>query len=303
MSADPTKNMVAFLLRRGEGEHVIADAPTRDEDCIRQAWEAVERRHQARPEEVVALHSEWEPAEVDAQFVAKLFPDAQLTHNFARPGHGGWEQVFSAARQAMEQAHEKQLAEEMAGRIEQVKEDGELLPILWSASSPNAPLTLPSLPHRALVPGRLVVALATVAPTPRGTIGMSHLTHDVHRRIGEPPFDALLEEASAALSRGLRIDARRSDKGDLLTMYREGSLAASAVALPDFYQRMSALLSSDRLIVGLPCPDDLVVAGVDSGWAEDIGEMVLSSPYPTTELVPSVLLIDRTGIQLIAERS
>jgi hypothetical protein len=85
-------------------------------------------------------------------------------------------------------------------------------------------------------------------------------------------------------------------------LHREGSLAASALALPDFYQQMSGMLNDDRLVVGLPCPDDLVVAGANSGWTEEIRQMVLASPYPATELVPSVLVVDRVGVHLIAER-
>ena len=56
--------------------------------------------------------------------------------------------------------------------------------------------------------------------SPRGTIGMGHLTHDGYQQLGTPPFADL---------------------------------------------------------------------------------MVLASPYPTTELVPSLLLVDHSGIQVLAE--
>ncbi|MEE6259168.1 hypothetical protein [Plantactinospora sonchi] len=301
MNVDPTRNLVVFLLRRGEGEHVIADAPTRDEDCVRQAWEIVAARDGVRPDEVVALHTEWATTDADARFIGEFFPQAQVTHNFDRPEPDGWDRAFAEVREIMRRAHEEQLAAETSDRVRHAEENGELLPVLWSATSPRAEL-LRSLPHQTLVPGRLFVALAMVAPTPRGTLGMSHLTHDTRQRIGEPPVADLFEEAYGSLSRGLRIDGRESEKGHLLTLHREGSLAASAVALPGFVERMMELLGTDRLVVGLPCPDDLIVAGADSGWAADVGDMILSSPYPTTELVPSVLLVDRDGIQLVAER-
>ncbi|MEV4756668.1 hypothetical protein AB0J86_16345 [Micromonospora sp. NPDC049559] len=303
MNVDPTRNMVVFLLARGEGEHGIADVATLDEDGIRQAWERVAREHRARPDEVVALHSEWAATETDLAFVGAVFPDAKLTHNFDRPGPDGWEQAFQAAAQVMAQAQGQQLAEEAADRMAHAEQNGELLPVLWSASSPNASTMLAAMPHWSLVPGRLFVGLAMVAPTPRGTIGMSHLTHDAHQRIGSPALGDLIGQASESLARGLRVDGRRSDRGDLLAMHREGSLAASALALPDFYERMSETLNDERLVVGLPCPDDLIVAGANSGWPEEIRRMVLESTYPTTELVPSVLLVDRAGIQLLAERS
>ncbi|MEO3817503.1 hypothetical protein [Plantactinospora sp. B24E8] len=301
MNVDPTRNMVVFLLRRGEGEHAIADAPTRDEDGVRQAWQVVAARDGARPEEVVALHTEWATTDTDARFIGEFFPQAQVTHNFDRPEPGDWDRAFAEVRDIMRQAHEEQLAAETSDRMRHAEENGELLPVLWSAASPRSGM-LQSLPHQTLVPGRLHVALAMVAPTPRGTLGMSHLTHDTRQRIGEPPVADLFDEAYGALSRGLRIDGRESEKGQLLTLHREGSLAASAVALPGFGERMMEVLDTDRLVVGIPCPDDLVVAAADSGWAPEIQEMVRSSPYPTTELVPSVLLIDRAGIQLVGER-
>ena len=198
----------------------------------------------------------------------------------------------------MAEAQQEQLREEAPGRIQQVEEDGELLPILWSGSAPHASM-LSVLPHWPLIPGRLFVALARVAPTPRGTIGMSHLTHDAHQRLGSPAIADLMAQASAALTRGLQCDRRSSG---LIALHREGSLAASALALPDFYQQMSGLLNDKRLVVGLPCPDQLVVAGANSGRTQEIRQMVLESPYPDTELVPSVLVVDRVGFHLIAER-
>lgn len=302
MNIDPTRNVVVFLLARDEEEHAIADAPTRDEDGIQQAWERVAREHQARPAEVVALYSDWEASATDLRFIRTHFPQAEVAHSFSRPGPWGWEQALHEARQAIAEAQKKQLTEEAPGRIQQVEEDGELLPVLWSGSAPNASLMLSSMPHWPLVPERLFVAFAMVAPTPHGTIGMSHLTHDAHQRLGSPAIGDLMARVSAALTRGLQLDRRSSDKGDLITLHREGSLAASALALPDFYQQMSGMLNDDRLVVGLPCPDDLVVAGASSGWTEEIRQMVLASPYPDTELVPSVLVVDRVGVHLIAER-
>jgi hypothetical protein len=302
VTIDPSRNVIVFLLARGEGEHAIADAPTRAEDAIQQAWQQVAREHRAQPAEVAALHSEWEAGAADLQFVRTHFPGAKVTYNFARPGPCGWEQAFEAARQVMAKAQEKHLADEAEARMQQVKTDGELLPVLWSGSAPNASAALSSMPHWPLVPGRLFVAFAMVAPTPRGTIGMSHMTHNVHQQAGSPGFDDLMGLASAALTQGLQIDGRRSEKGDLITIRREGSLAASALALSDFYQRLSGMLNDERLVVGLPCPDDLVVAGASSDWSEEITQMVLASPYPDTELVPSVLLVDATGMQLLAER-
>ncbi|GIH13028.1 hypothetical protein [Rugosimonospora africana] len=302
MNADPTTNMVVFLLARGEGEHAIAGAPTQADDCVRQAWDRASREHRARPDEVTAIYTEWEASDKDNRFIAETFPRAELSHSFTRPTDGDWEPAFAAARQAMADAEQRREAQDAAGRMEHVRQNGELLPVLWSASAPNAPLMRSTMPHWALVQERLFFALATVGPTPTGNIGMDHLTHDGHQRLGAPPLHELFARAADGLRRGLQIDAHSSERGQLLTMRRDGGMCASAVALPDFYQRMSQLLGDERIVVGLPSPDELAVAGAASGWPETLREMVLSSPYPTGELVPSLLLIDRSGVQLLAER-
>jgi hypothetical protein len=88
-----------------------------------------------------------------------------------------------------------------------------------------------------------------------------------------------------------------------LSMSRENWLAASVLALDDFHAQMSRNVGDDRLIAGLPCPDEILVAGAGSGWGEVIQEQVLGSRYDTTELVPSVVLLESTGMRLLAERA
>lgn len=132
---------------------------------------------------------------------------------------------------------------------------------------------------------------------------MSHLTHNTHRELGNPPLADLLDLACDNLRDGLRIEGERCELGDLVTMHRgEHSVAAAAVALPDFHERLSDIVSDDRLIVGLPCQNHLLVTGASSGYADYVREAVLTSPHPPDELTPSVLLVERSGMHLIAER-
>ncbi|GAA5199837.1 hypothetical protein GCM10023322_76350 [Rugosimonospora acidiphila] len=302
MNADPTTNMMVFLLARGEGEHAMAAGPTQADDCARRAWAQVSREYQARPDEVSEIYSEWEVSDDDNHFIAVTFPRARLSHSFSRPTNGDWASAFASAGQAIQQAQQRQEAQDAVGRMEHVREHGELLPVLWSASAPNTPLMRSTMPYWALVQERLFFALATVGQTPNGNIGMNHLTNEGHRQAGSPPLPELFGQAADGLRRGLRIDSHAAEQGQLLTMRRAGGMAASAVALPDFHQRMSQLLGDERIVVALPGPDELAVAGAGSGWPETLRQMVLSSPYPTNELAPSLLLIDRSGIQLLAER-
>jgi hypothetical protein len=317
MNTDPAVNVVIFQLRRPSGERVIATGPTQAEDCVRQAWAAASQQHQAAPWEVTALHSEWEPSAADQRFIENTFAAAQVTYNFARPGPDGWEAAFAAARQTMAEAAERE--QQAAGREQQaagreqmaraeqdsqhVAEHGQLLPVLWSHRSPQRDM-LELLPSHELVPGRLFVTLATVARTPHGKIGMNHVTKG---GLKGRSFADLMEAAMKQLSTGLRVEVRndreRPELGQMLSVCRDGPFAASAVALPNFHQFMSDALGTDRLVVGLPEPDSLVVVAEASAAASDLlRRSVLGTQCPPGPLVPTVLSVTRSGYTVLAER-
>jgi hypothetical protein len=302
MNTDVSTNVVVFRLRRTAGDIAIAEGPTQAEDCVRQAWAVASQRHQAAPSEVTALHSEWEPSAADAGFIQRAFPEAKLTYNFSRPGPDGWEAAFAAARQTIAQAAERHAAARGQQGMQHVAEHGQLLPILWSHRSPKREM-LQHLPYRELVLGRIFVTLATVAPTPHGTIGMNHVTN---AGLKGRSFADLMTVAAQQLGTGLRVDVRadsgRPELGKLLTVRRDGPCAASAVALPDFHRRMSDVLGTDRLVAGLPGPETLLVAAQASGWAGEVRRAVLGSACPDSELVPTLLSMTRSGYTVLAER-
>ena len=182
-----------------------------------------------------------------------------------------------------------------------VDEHGELLPILWSQSSPII-ATLQMLAHRTFVPGKLHVAMARVAMTPAGRIGMNHVTPAL---LDGQSFDEVLEEAFAALAQGLRVEglADPDRTGEVAVLQRQGPFASSAVALPNFHEQMSSLLGGDRMLVGLPDPDTALVTLMESGWADELQSLVMSSPADATEFVPCVLALEPGGLRFIAERS
>lgn len=297
MDVDPRTNVVVFQLDNAADEIVIGRAPTVADDCVRQAWEVVRREHDAQPGDVVALHSEWEPSPVDVSFIEAAFPAATVTFNFSRPDPDGWEKAFAAATAAMLEADEQRSAAAEANPEQGEASDGQLLPVLWSESSPRAGM-LEAVPHWPVAAGRLHLALAVVAPTPHGTIGMHHVTH---HQLGDQSFNELMAEACENLAAGLRVNAHETDDGQLLSL--SGTLVAATVCLPDFYRRLSELANTDRLVVGLTCPDEVYVAPADSPLATLLHRAVQESEYPTTELVPAVLSIAGDDIELIAERS
>ncbi|MFB9185764.1 hypothetical protein ACFFX1_47225 [Dactylosporangium sucinum] len=270
MDKDPSSNLVAFRLA-GVERPAIGQGRTRDDDAVRQAWREVQRAHRATGAQVVELYSEWEPSAADLAFIEHEFPEARLTYSFDRPRDGDWDAAFADAHQAMAKA-------EFERKVRHAEEHGELLPVLWTVRPQSGPL-LQALPFHEVVPGGLVVALATVAATERGTIGVSHF-------MDRSTFGERLGEAFGNLTRGLRVDAL--DNG-VLSLRREGYFVSSAVALPDFPQRMTQLLETDRIVVAIPDPDHLLVAAAGSGPAAEFGRIVRESPFEGTELAPMLL--------------
>ncbi|ATY15285.1 hypothetical protein CU254_36480 [Amycolatopsis sp. AA4] len=287
MNDDVSQNLVVFRIN-GLPEPVLASAPTQAEDAVEQAWASVRQQHKVRRSAVSAVYSEWQPSAADQKFMAKNFRKAECTYSFARPAPGEWDRAFAEARAVMAEAEQRKGAE-------------EILPILWSASSPRAGL-LEALPHHPLVPGKLSVALAVVSRTPEGKIGMQHITRHEQEQM-DAPLEKLLDVGFGCLARGLKFEVRSSGEDVLVSLARENQLAASALALPDLYSQLTPHLGTGDLIVGLPCPDEMYVAREGSRPAELIREQVLASRYETTELVPSVLRLGPGGLELLAERS
>ncbi|HEY3504222.1 MAG TPA: hypothetical protein VGN37_15735 [Actinocatenispora sp.] len=309
MDVEPDRNHVVFAVSDG-GDPVI-EVPARADDGLRQAWLIAVREHGAVSHDVREVFTEWEPSAADGAFIELTFPGAAVSYAFHRPTDGDWDAAYAAARRTIEarsRAAETVPAQGNPPQDAPTRNAPEpagpgqggavLLPVLRTTTLPGAAATLEILPHRYLVPGRLAVTLAEVAPTPHGTLGMSHLTYS---RLGSGDFDALLAAAYAGVQRGLSVTGLRAEGGDLIQMSREGWLAGSAVALPDFHQYVSGLLGATDLVVAVPCPDDLFVAAADSPCVPALGRMVTEAPQQTGEFLPTLLRVTAHGIGVLAE--
>ncbi|GAA4204440.1 hypothetical protein [Actinocatenispora rupis] len=292
MDVDPGRNHVVFAVSDGEGP--VIEVPARADDALRQAWLIAVREHGVVAHTVREVFTEWEPSPADGAFLELTFPGVPVGYAFPRPADGDWDAAYAAARRTIE----ARAAEARPAAAPPADDDGMLLPILRTTTLPGASATLDVLPHRHLVPGRLAVTLARVAPTPHGTIGMSHLTY---AQLGADDFDALLATAYAGVQRGLTVTGLRADDSDLIRMSREGWLAGSAVALPDFHRYVSGLLGADDLVVAVPCPDDLYVTAAGSGCVPALARMVAEAPQQTGEYLPSLLRVTANVVEVLAE--
>jgi hypothetical protein len=282
---------------------VLGIGRTRDDDCVQQAWASVQREHGTRPETIEEVYAEWQPSGVDAGFLARTFPNAEVTYSFARPGPDGWDAAFAAAAATIAESMGHRPATEFDERNRHVRETGVLLPVLWSHSSPWQHL-LAAVPHSPVVPGRLSVGVGMVGPTPRGTIGISHVT--VNELAGRS-FDELLQTAFGNLIEGLRVevsaDRDAPHEGSLVFVRREGGNAAAAVALPNFHGQMSRALGRGPLLAGLVDPDVVVLAAEESPLAARVHQFVLEANVQPSEMVPMLLRITEHGTEILIERA
>ena len=88
----------------------------------------------------------------------------------------------------------------------------------------------------------------------------------------------------------------------MLDLHRDGSLAAAAVCLPNFHSYVSDLLGEERFVVGLSCPQHLIIAAESSPHAATVRSMIMESDYPAAESLPCVFRVDRRGVSILAER-
>jgi hypothetical protein len=168
------------------------------------------------------------------------------------------------------------------------------MPVLWSESSGRG---LSEIPHWPVAGGRLHLALAVVVTAGRGGRRVFHVSH---RQVGEYSFDALMAEACLNLNAGLRLKSRETPGGRLLSV--SGTLVAAAACLPQFYRRASRVAKAERLVVGLPSPDEILVAPADSDVVDVVHRAVLESEYVAAELVPSVLSVVGDVVEVVVER-
>lgn len=266
MDIDPRTNVVVFQLRRGKEKHLVGRVPALAEDGVRQAWDAVEQAHQVRAKHVVGLHAQWEPTPADAEFIATTFPGVAATHHFVRPAADGWEAAFAAARVVLQ---------------------AELRPVLWSAASPLA-AQLADVPHWPVSGGRLHLALAVVTPA-----GAAY--HVSHSQLGDVSFDDLMAETCLRVVGDLSVNTREDGVRTL-----SGRFISAVACLPDFYKQLAAATGAERLIVGLPSADEMLVAG--PSLADVVHAEVLASEQPDTELVPCVLAVEGDLVEVLTER-
>ena len=264
MDIDPRTNVVVFQLRKGKETRLVGRAPTLADDGVRQAWDAVEQEHHARARHVVGLHTEWEPTPADAAFIAATFPGVTATHHFVRPEPEGWEDAFAAARITLQ---------------------AELRPVLWSESS-SLIGQLVDVPHWPVAAGRLHLALAVVTPS-----GTYHVTY---QQLGDVSFDALMADVCRDLARDLAVETRPDG-----VLVADGRHVAAVACLPAFYQRVSALLDSERIVVGVLSPDLVHVAAAGGEAADLVAQAVRGAETPPAEVVPCLLSIVGDRIEVI----
>ncbi|HEY3506578.1 MAG TPA: hypothetical protein VGN37_27795 [Actinocatenispora sp.] len=100
MGSDPTVNVVVFRLGSVDGP-VPVDTDARADDAVRKAWWKVILKHRPRAQDVLSVHSDWQPSPDDASFIARTFVNAAVSHEFDRPAPDGWQAAFDLASRTL----------------------------------------------------------------------------------------------------------------------------------------------------------------------------------------------------------
>jgi hypothetical protein len=105
------------------------------------------------------------------------------------------------------------------------------------------------------------------------------------------------------LASSLQVDAADLDGQLLFILNREQGMAASAIALPHFSDRAAEWTGSQRLMVGIPDPDTLLLCAAGSPVVWHIQAATLGSQYVgAVNLTPCLLLLDHGRLSLEARR-
>jgi hypothetical protein len=294
MKLDPSMNVVVFEVRRGlKLDKLVGEGRTRDPHCISGVWSELQRKHGVKASKVRRVYAEWQPSSEDAAFLRQQFrPDLEVTYSFERPADQQWDKAFEEARQMMLQATAPDAVQAAASETK----GGVPLPVLRDLDGLS-----PAIAHRTLAPG-LGVFLAEVGTTPRGTIGIDYV---MAARLEERSGDAgrLWQQAYSNLASTLEVQAAELEGQPLFFLRRAEGMAASAIALPDFSESAAEWTGGQRLMVGIPDPDTLLLCAAGSPVVRHLREATLGSPYVgAVNLTPCLLLLDHGRLSLEARR-
>lgn len=301
---DPAYSMVMFHRGPDPADAVNALMTARDDDAVRRAWQRVVAEHGVRADEVTGVAAQWQPSARDAAFIAETFGDVEQYYIFGRPDEDGWEKAFATARRFNEEANrkleEERLAEAARGIVESTK-DATVLPVLRSASLPGSDFVKKTRPYWPVVGDAIYATLARVALTPRGTVGMGHVLHS--QVTDDEDFARQAAEAVAAVMEGLVVEGLADEDGDAVFRLsrRDGFLAAGAICLSDFHDRIAEITGWSELVVAITCPDHLYVAPAGSAAAEKLRVNVAEAEVEDRELRPTLLRCTADGLELLLE--
>lgn len=301
-------NVVAFHFDQPR-EATVTHVPTLADDGIERAWRNVFVEHRFLPEDVTAIACEWKPTDADQQFMSRKFPNLKdVSFNFERPEPDGWPAAFERAQAARVEAmrnHPELAGDPPVSQGSTPEPDNArppdfvLLPLL--RMGPNPP---PDSAYRTLIPNVLYLCAANVGWTPRKTLAMQWVLQSFLNN--EFTFDGVLDEGFANLARALQIEDMSSEDGSEHLLVFKGKtplhMPAAAVALPGFHQRLSQILGGDRFLVGITCHDKLHVMRADSTRTWYMREIVFENDHLEEDLAPTLLLLERDGMQIVEQK-
>ena len=289
MDVNPESCIVVFKYKKlFRTDTTVHSIPTRDHNCIQQAWSAAVQETGIKPSQVKRIFSEWSASPADESFLREHFPQLEFSYTFDRPeSEDGWEAAFANARQI--------LAESDDGDVPNF--EPMVLPVLRNNNPDNMlTQTMVTLP---LGKTGLVLAMANVAPTPHGTIGVNYV---MKADVSESEIDEMQDTAFDNLGSHLQIQAGESERGDAIAMVSHpADHGASAIALPGFLQQACEWVKSDKIFIAIPNYAMLFVAALGSPTADDFKQTAMEAECLDGQpLSPACFEFDGEGVRRVA---
>lgn len=289
MDVNPENCIVVFeykkLLRTDTTVHSM---PTRDQSCIQKAWAAAVEETGIKASQVKRIFSEWSASPDDESFLREHFPELEFSYTFDRPeSEDGWDAAFAKARQALAESDEGDVPDFVP----------MVLPVLRNNDEENMlTQTMVTIP---LGKTGLTLALANVAPTPHGTIGVDYV---MKANLSADEIDDMEETAFNNLGSQLQIQAGESERGDAIAMVSHpADHGASAIALPGFLQQACDWVKSDKIFIAIPNYAMLLVTPLGASTADDFKQTVMEAECLDGQpLSPACFEFDGEGVRRVA---
>jgi hypothetical protein len=135
---------------------------------------------------------------------------------------------------------------------------------------------------------------------PAGNQFVQYIMKNDLKDLGNPTEASVMKMALDNLAKGLQASVVERDDDKMLSLTNQGTLGASAIAIPGLYANCVEWLGGEKFIAGAPNLDTLLVCRADSSFRANIEEAVdrADTSAHAIDFDPCLFEITTSGISL-----